>query len=85
MAFSFTLQQKHNKFLLDNSMDTMSYSQIMFMVDLISKRGILAYGLMELMLGGLEWMKKKDSHMAMHSMSQMYFAHINYLIGSGWF
>ena len=67
-------------------MDTMSYSQMMLMVDLISKWDFLAYGIVvELIGGGLDWILKKDSHMGMQIMIHRYFAHIKYLSGVGWF
>ena len=60
-------------------MDTMSYSQMMLMVDLISKWEVLAYGIMDMIGGGLDLILKKDSHMGMHIMRQDYFALINFL------
>ena len=61
------------------SMDTMSYSQMMLMVDLISKWVLMAFGMMDLVCGGLEMILTKGSHMDMHIMKKMYFAHISYL------
>ena len=53
MAFRSTLRQKHYKILMYKYMDTMSYSQMMLMVDLISKWVLMAFGGMELIFGGL--------------------------------
>ena len=73
------MQQKHNNILIIQSMDIMSYSQIMLMVDLISKWVSTAFGMMELVGGGLDLIVKKDSQLGMHFMTKMYFVHISYL------
>ena len=41
------MELKYNNILLHQFMDTMSYSQVLLMVDLISKRELMAYGGME--------------------------------------
>ena len=53
-------------------MDTMSYSRMLLMVDLISKWVLLAFGGMEFIVGGLEVIVTKDSLMAMHFMGPFY-------------
>ena len=80
MAFWFTLQQKHNNYILiKTSMDTMNYSKMMLMVDLISKRVHMAFGGMVLvMLGILEMIFTKESHWGLHIIKKMYFAHISF-------
>ena len=70
---------------MHQSMDTMSYSRMLLMVDLISKWVLLAFGGMEFIVGGLEVIVTKDSLMAMHFMTKMYFVHISYLTGIGYF
>ena len=70
---------------MQQSMDTMSYSQMMLMVDLISKWVLMASGMMDLKIGGLDLILEKDSHLGLHIMTKMYFAHISYLSGIGHF
>ena len=65
------------------SMDTMSYSQMLLMVDLTLKWVLLAFGGMELKIGGSEQIL--DSLMGMHIMTKMYFVPISYLSGNGHF
>ena len=67
------------------SMDTMSYSQMRLMIDLTSKWVLMAFGGMELGIGGLDMIVKKDIHMASHGMAKMYFVHISFLSGIGYF
>ena len=53
MASRFT-SREHNNILISQSMDTMSYSQMMLMVDHISKWVLMAYGGMGMGIGGLD-------------------------------
>ena len=80
------MQQKLYKILiLHPSMDTMSYSQMLLTVDLTSKWVLMAFGGMELVIGGLEMILTKDSLLDLHIMKKMYFVHISYLSGNGGF
>ena len=74
------MQQKLYKILiLHQSMDTMSYSQMLLTVDLTSKWDLLAFGGMALVIGGLDLTQKKDSLLVVNILTKMYFAHISYL------
>ena len=66
-------------------MDTMSYSQMMSMVDLISKWVLLAFGGMDLVVGGLDLIFKRDNLKALLIMIKMCIVHISYLIMIGGF
>ena len=58
---------------------------MLLMADLTSKCFLLAFGGMELKIGGLDLIVKKDSQLALHIMKKMYFVHISYLSGIGYF
>ena len=60
-------------------MDTMSYNQIMLMIDHISEKVIMACGRMALVYGGLVFILREDSLLAMHLSRKMYFVHISCL------
>ena len=66
-------------------MDTMSYSQMLLMVDLTSKWVLMAFGGMEFKIGGLEMIVTKDSQLDVHIMNKIHFVQISYLRGNGTF
>ena len=71
------MELKQNNILMHQFMDTMSYSQVMLMVDLISKWEQRAYGGMEYISGGLERIVIKDSPLDMQNIQKMYFVPIS--------
>ena len=77
MAFGLTLQPKHNNILIYQFMGTMSYRQMMLMVDLISKWDQRAYGGMILIDGGLDLIVTKDKQLDMQIIKKMYFVPIS--------